>query len=572
MKKNKRKILMLSMVMAMMLSTACNSSNNANSGNDGASNKKNNSANTEQQGAKEPVDPVGKYEQTVEFSTVLGISQDPKFPEGESYDSNMFLNFVDGKLNVKQKVLWTAPTDGEQYFNKLSLSVASGDIPDMFLIDGNKRDALLKQLVDGDMIEDLTSVYEQYASTRMKEIYGALDNASLKQATFDGKLMAIPVQKDLSQTNVVWVRQDWLDEMKLPTPETIEDLRTVAKAFAEKKGMGLSLRAAPDGIVAKTGDMQRFDLVFNYFNAYPRIWVTKPDGMIEWGGIQPEVKEGLKVAAEMYANGEIDKEFAVKDNGKTAEDIGANKTGLFFQPWWAPLWPLQNSVTTDPNAKWKAYGIANNGTINASMDAPSSQYLVVRKGFKHPEALMKLVNLGNEIKDGKYPELVEARTTGVYKNATLAAKQAYFPAAEMTDHNTVVKSWDKILKVLSGENDDSTLDLEQKAIKDQIQAFDQYKDTAVPADKIGDWQQFTAWTYGLAPSLKYKENIVFDAFPGSTPTMEKKWALLEGLQSELFVKIVMGDEKLEAFDDFVAKWKSSGGDEITKEVNEASKK
>ena len=37
---------------------------------------------------------------------------------------------------------------------------------------------------------------------------------------------------------------------------------------------------------------------------------------------------------------------------------------------------------------------------------------------------------------------------------------------------------------------------------------------------------------------------------------------------EVFADIVMGNEPIEAFDDFVEEWNSRGGDQITQEVNE----
>lgn len=40
------------------------------------------------------------------------------------------------------------------------------------------------------------------------------------------------------------------------------------------------------------------------------------------------------------------------------------------------------------------------------------------------------------------------------------------------------------------------------------------------------------------------------------------------MESEAFLKIIYGQESPDSFDSFVEKWKSSGGDDITKEVNE----
>src|SRR5690625_2722942 len=58
-------------------------------------------------------------------------------------------------------------------------------------------------------------------------------------------------------------------------------------------------------------------------------------------------------------------------------------------------------------------------------------------------------------------------------------------------------------------------------------------------------------------------------FTGSpTETMKSSLANLEQLELQVFADIVMGNLPISAFDDFVEEWLKSGGEEITKEVNE----
>ncbi len=54
----------------------------------------------------------------------------------------------------------------------------------------------------------------------------------------------------------------------------------------------------------------------------------------------------------------------------------------------------------------------------------------------------------------------------------------------------------------------------------------------------------------------------------ATPTMVSKWNLLRQSEMETFNKIIYGKLPIDAFDQFVANWKSNGGDQITQEVNE----
>lgn len=64
--------------------------------------------------------------------------------------------------------------------------------------------ATLKQLVENDLVEDLTESYEKCASDAIKEIYDSFDGRALENATFDGKLMAIPSATPGIGAGLVW--------------------------------------------------------------------------------------------------------------------------------------------------------------------------------------------------------------------------------------------------------------------------------------------------------------------------------------------------------------------------------
>ena len=51
-----------------------------------------------------------------------------------------------------------------------------------------------------------------------------------------------------------------------------------------------------------------------------------------------------------------------------------------------------------------------------------------------------------------------------------------------------------------------------------------------------------------------------------TPTMSESWATLTSMEDEVFMKIVLGEVGIEAFDEFVEQWNAQGGEKITEEV------
>ena len=67
-------------------------------------------------------------------------------------------------------------------------------------------------------------------------------------------------------------------------------------------------------------------------------------------------------------------------------------------------------------------------------------------------------------------------------------------------------------------------------------------------------------------NVSYKKQI--NAYSGQTETMETKWANLKKMEEETFAKIITGKADISEFDTFVKNWKSQGGDQILKEIND----
>jgi len=70
---------------------------------------------------------------------------------------------------------------------------------------------------------------------------------------------------------------------------------------------------------------------------------------------------------------------------------------------------------------------------------------------------------------------------------------------------------------------------------------------------------------------KDKVNRVFSLIYAPTPTITNKWVNLKKLEDETFLKIILGTAPIDSFDQFVKDWKAQGGDDITAEVQAATK-
>ncbi|MCB0068146.1 MAG: extracellular solute-binding protein, partial [Caldilineaceae bacterium] len=278
-------------------------------------------------------------------------------PEGESIEDNRALQYIEDTLNVDVTFAWVVPSDS--YSDKLNLSIASGDIPDVMTVDAIQ----MQQLTEAGAIEDLTPYVEKYANADILANWEQTGGVALQAATIDGKIMGIPnVQPQADAPIMVWVRQDWLDKLGLAAPETVDDVEAIAKAFIEQDPDG---NGAADtiGLTGTTNPVQvpsnlhGFDAIFNAYGAFPELFYRNADGEIVYGSIQPETKEALTRLAAMYQAGIIDPEFATKDGDKANEIVVGGRGGIMMGPWWISWWPLADSVNNDPNADWQPFMI-----------------------------------------------------------------------------------------------------------------------------------------------------------------------------------------------------------------------
>lgn len=81
-------------------------------------------------------------------------------PEGESIEDNRALQYIEDTLNVDISFAWVVSSDS--FIDKLNLSIASGDIPDVMIVDPIQ----LQQLTEADAIEDLTGIRREVRQRR----------------------------------------------------------------------------------------------------------------------------------------------------------------------------------------------------------------------------------------------------------------------------------------------------------------------------------------------------------------------------------------------------------------------
>ncbi|WP_213514664.1 extracellular solute-binding protein [Paenibacillus montaniterrae] len=534
-----------------------NASNNNTSSNDSSNSNSNASVSGD-------ADPFGKYETPITIRFARDVDNDmqdniiPKTP-GETVEDNRWLKAFSEKLGINVVYDWTV-SGGDAYTQKMNVTLTSGDLPDMLRV----TPAQMKQLAEADMIEDLTPYWEQYASDDLKELYAEQGPAVLNSATVNGKIMGIGKADVYGDGVYLWLRKDWLDKLGLEEPTSMQDLLKISEAFATQDPDDNSLNDTYGLAITKDlyGGAMGLDGFFAGYHAYPNMWIDDGAGNLVWGSTLPEVKETLKVLSEMYKAGQLDKEFGVKDGGKVAESIAAGKIGIDFGAQWNPMYPLISNYQNDPGANWVGYALVSidDKPALSPQSFQADSYWVVRKGYEHPEALIKMFNLHVELNWGEsgdfdYYYMPAANdSVGVWKYSPVQPASAF----------KNIRAFQEIEEARKNNSFDS-LTGEALAIYRNITAFEN-----------GDTSQW-GWPkiYGAEGvyrhGVNYMDNELFmyEAFAGPpTETMAERLSTLEALEKETFVKIIMGAVPLDEFDKFVDNWYKVGGTDITNEVNE----
>ena len=120
----------------------------------------------------------------------------------------------------------------------------------------------------------------------------------------------------------LWVRQDWLDDLGMDKPETLDQFLEMLKSFKSEKGASEPFTLLGTGVSEPLGAT---------FGTNPNSVVVE-DGQVAYGPVTDGTKEYLKLMNQMYNEGLISSDLVsyTESETKPPEDVVlTGKTGVF---------------------------------------------------------------------------------------------------------------------------------------------------------------------------------------------------------------------------------------------------
>ena len=521
-----------------------------------------------------PSDPMAKYDPGITFSTVIALDDAMQEMIGVKSDvltNNSWFNGYKEDLGIDVDIVWSIP--GAQYEEKLNTQISANDLPDVFRV----NDKQLKLLVDNGMVADMTQVFADYSTDFTKQMMEDDNHIALSQATFGGKLMALPrVDGNRDGVPIMWIRRDWLEKTGKSVPTTVEELEAVALAFVHEDpdengkddtyGIALHKDLWGSGLCDVSSMFEMFDAHVSG-SRINNAWLEK-DGTLVNGIIQPEVEEALVYFADWYSKGIFDKEFIAKDSAKVAEDLTAGTVGIAFGAHWNAFWPYPDSLTINPESDWAPFEIpsANSSPVNVMVNGSANSFFVVNVDCENPEAAVKLYNYFYAKDCALSPDF--DKTFHIPSSEMMekpeesyqwAIIQTVYPMQNLFIHRGVVRY---------NEGDKTAID--NSWVADNALQGEQYLE-----DKVANSQFWSSYMWSGAEGAfsivdLYDKNgqMLQNAYIlADTDAMTSYGTTLEQLALETITKMINGSTPVSDFSTFIDQWNSLGGDEITAEVN-----
>jgi putative aldouronate transport system substrate-binding protein len=512
---------------------------------------------------------LGKYEPAITYSTARQLNNtilfDQNISDRRSLDENIWARTFREDLGINITHSWIAP-DGDSNTAKWNAAMASGDVPDFATVSQN----VSKLLYDAGLCYEMDEIVEQWASPELKAL---IPQDFYEQLTIDGKLVGLPLPAKAAQgATLLFIRTDWLDQLGLPLPKSVEDVMSIARAFRDAKlggpntigiMFGQNTSGGTTGSLAFGSADGKWDGFLNGYGAYLNYWIEK-DGELAYSTIQPELRPALLALRSLYREGVMNRDFAAINNQVAQEYITSGRVGIFYMTAWNVSSTIQTLHNLDPKARViNMFPPGTGGRVfSIQTNTPRVLRVFVSAKTKNPEAVVKLANMTVRYMYEDYGQYISQDGFRVYK---------YLPWGDFLP---------PVLQDMGVSNAIRTAERNGGGISN-IDSDDLKNWPGLPViyenyllAKEGKQDIWYLETYGEGGEITTLHDamqdgkLLFDAYNGQvTDTMALKGDIITTALHAAMFDVVQGAD-ISVWDRAVQKWLDDGGAQIIREVKD----
>lgn len=217
----------------------------------------------------------------------------------------------------------TPPVGQEK--EQFNLIIASGEYPDIFVDMWTDYTGGGAKALSDEVIISLNTLIDEHAPN----IKAALEEYpdSFRYVTNEkGEIYGVPMVFTNKMQQVTWgvnLRKDWLDELGMEIPDTVDEYYQALKEFKEVKG-------ATSPFTITFEHLKNSNFLAGAYGVSNSFY--QEGGEIKYGPIQPGYREYLKTLNQWYQEGLLDQDFATIDANTRGAKMLNEQAGMSWAP------------------------------------------------------------------------------------------------------------------------------------------------------------------------------------------------------------------------------------------------
>lgn len=421
--------------------------------------------------------------------------------------------------------------DWSELNTKINLMMSAKDTRPNILWTGDTKE--FSKWVEAGIAQDLTPSLQKYGKDILN--YYTQDTMFYHWDK-SGKIFRVPGDVPEASYMTTILRKDWLDNLGLQEPKTLDEYVNVLRAFTkddpDKNGKNDTYGLSGDNYYRSLAP---------FFYAYGidvENFMKQDDGSIKFGALMPQVKTVLELLQGLYKEGVLDPRMttsANNDDGKVNDIFASGKVGSFYR--WVDYFNPGNSTTIsfkklNPTGEYISIDPIQ-GPDGFSSDMPDAQigwcYLIVTDTIDTDSAVQVLDTMAK-------PEVFKQLAFGKEGEHYTMNNGEFVPTIQPEEGSKLgLGNFGWIMQRKDAANIKNTPEV--------TEMFTKKIETSQPMrDKI----------------------VVFKAI--DRPEWDKYSADIKKVRDELFWGIITGKTPVSAFDDFEKQYLKLGGKQIDEEA------